>query len=177
MTIHDYINISDQYGIFLVCVSGLLAIATPLYEPLNFMQAARNAYMRKFHRNGFYLGPTMCTFVILVYFWNIVLPAFDIAIHNACAMIGAVYVYILMLYSIVDEKSTMCMSAYLTLNMVTVLALYNKDPTTEEYITNVVLFSVFVYLSNIIYLSVAPWEQNLQWHIWYSGTLGGVLRW
>ena len=175
-SLNDTINvIYDNYSIFLVCVSGLLAIATPLAEPMWFMPNERKRYVRTFRNEGIIIGPSAFVFMILVLFWNIVLPLLSIPNYQAIPIIGSVYVYILMIYGLMDEPCTPPITFFLITNIITTMIIYPL--TYEHYIIAEFLLVMLGVMCWKLHLSKHSLKQNIQWYIWYAGTFGGTLRW
>lgn len=168
----------DYFGIFLVCFSGALAIATPLTtEPMMFMPNEREDYVIKFRRANILFGPSASTFAILMLSWNLFLPMFGIVEHTAIAIIGSVYLYILIVYSLVDPPSTPAISLFLTLNLIVTMVFYNPAIGNEHYtMIGLSLLSMFIGFSWELHWDLQPWKQNLQWYVWYACTFGGSVR-
>lgn len=169
--------ISDNFGIFGVCIAGILAITTPLVGPMWFMPNERERYVRIFRNANIVLGPSAGVFAILLLFWNIVLPLLGIPDHQAITIIGSAYVYILMAYSIIDEPCTPIMSVFLCTNLITTMAFYKTKNTLESYITIELLLIAFISMCWNLHLRKHSLKQNIQWYIWYAGTFGDTLRW
>lgn len=178
--IHSLSDVYDHFSVFLVCISGLLAIATPLAGPTWFMPNECEIYVRTFRNKGIIIGPSAAVFAILFLFWTLVLPLLGIPEHHAISIIGSVYVYILMLYSLVDDRYTLAMSLFLTTNITTIITFYPTNNNPTNYITTgflLVLCIVFVSMCWKFHLSKHSLAQNVQWYMWYAGTFGGTLRW
>jgi hypothetical protein len=165
-----------NYSIFLVSISGLLAIMTPVMEPMWFMPNERERYVRTFRNANVIFGPSATVFAILLLFWNLVLPPLGIPDYQAVSIIGNVYLYILMVYSLVDDLCTPSISLFLTSNIITTIAFYNTDNTPDNYIITVILLIAFIALCWRLHLSKHSLKQNIQWYMWYAGTFGSTLR-
>ena len=170
-------EVLQHYEIIYVALAGLFAVFTPLYEPMLFMPADRIKYERVFHTLKIYIGPTAALFGIMFMFWLVVLPLFQVSSYNAVIIIGSLYIYLLLLYSIVDEKCTPALSGYLSLNFVLTLVFYRTYPTYEEQLNNTIILLMFIIVAYISQLIHHSFTQNLQWYLWYAGTMGGMLRW
>lgn len=169
--------ISDHFGILGVCIAGILAIATPLAEPMWFMPNERERYVRIFRNANIILGPSASVFAILLLFWNLVLPLLGIPYHQAIAIIGSVYLYILMVYSLVDEHCTPSMSVFLCTNLIATMVFYSSNHTFDNYVATELLLISFIGMCWNLHLRKHPLKQNVQWYMWYAGTFGGTFRW
>jgi hypothetical protein len=172
-----YLRVMEDYiGIGCLCLSGILAIATPLHYPFAFLPRDREEYVRAFHHKRIYIGPSISLFAILISSWVLVLSIFQVEYHTAILIVGSVYVYIVILYSLVDEYSTPSMAGYFILNLILTMSLYNTKYTLSELYMYGVILEIFVYLALNIHTGIVSWNQTFQWYIWYAGTLGGLLR-
>ena len=173
----DIYYISDNFGLFLICVSGILAIMTPLAKPMWFMPHERDTYLQIFRNANIILTPSIYVFTILILFWNLILPILNISKRHAIEIIGSVYLYILMVYSLVDNTCTPGMSIFLSTNILVIMILYNTDHTTVDYQNVILLLTIFIGLCWYLHLRKHSLTQNIQWYMWYAGTFGGTLRW
>ena len=165
------------YTAILPCIACILAIFVPLYDCFYFMPNERTEYMREFHRRGLYYGPSICLFIILISFWNLVLSLFEVSIHISGIIIGSVYLYFVMMYSVVDSASTPPMVMYFTLNMLITIGMYDVHSSYNSSLTFVFFLVVFNVITHSIHMNFMPMKKHIQWYIWYAGTMGGMLRW
>lgn len=169
--------ITDNIGIFLICMSGILAILTPIINPMWFIPSDRQRYMRTFRNANILIGPSACVFVILLLSWELILSALFIPHYQAIPIIGSVYLYILIIYSFADENSSPSMSAFLTINLITIVILYDMKITIEhKYLISLALF-ITILTSWKLHWRNHSITQNIQWYMWYAGTFGATLRW
>jgi hypothetical protein len=173
----DFADYGDVLPVILPCIACTLAISVPLYDCFLFVPNERNQYMRKFHRKGLFYGPSICVFMFLISFWNLVLPFFDISIHMSSIIIGSVYLYIVMLYSIVDEASTPAMVVYFIFNMLITIGMYDVHSSYNRSLAFIFILVLFGELAYSIHMNFMPLKKHAQWYMWYAGTMGGMLRW
>lgn len=170
-------SIIEHCEVFIVAAAGILAVFTPIYDPLLLIKYDRLRYMRQMRSNNFYIGPTVTLFTIMVLFWNTLLPFFQLHIQSAIVIIGSIYLYLLLLYSIIDEMSTSALSAYFIVNLMITISFYRDTISEDNFVINIFLLFIFNYLSYVVYMKPMGLQQSLRWYIWYAGTMAGTLRW
>lgn len=157
-------------------VSGFLGIITPMY--VNFHpDSTRRKYMKEMMSKGFLLSPSIGLFVCLWMFSLVLFPLFELPTNAVALIVGCVYIYIVLMYSVVDEKSTLGMSMYFTYNLCLICQTYSQYPNTESVITSFGLLLLFASLTTYICMNTSTIELHSYWFMWYSATISGVCRW
>jgi len=157
-------------------VCGILGIITPIY--ISFHQGDNQVrYFNELRQKGFLLSPSIGLFVFLWMFWISILPLFGLNANDVALLIGCIYLYIVLLYSVVDDRSTFGVSLYFTYNLCIVCQTYSKNPSVDMMFASFGCLLLFTTFTVFIIMNTSTIQQHLKWFIWYSATISGLCRW